>query len=365
MPLIERLATEKDKDTDRDLSPTYTKKQIVQTAFDWYRERGFPYREIAPHVSLQYINQLSTMPTAELLHSTIGNWVADHYHRHRFHSSATNMRSPYNSYKEDKLLRIALKKHLKFFGKLPQGMFSTLNLVNGTQACANFRPGFALWMYRRFLPEGGTALDTSTGYGGRLVGFIASKGGLYIGIDPSTKTHKANLRMAEELMAADRVQLHNLPAEDLEHEEVEGQCDFAFTSPPYFAKEMYSDEETQSYIRYRTGKEWKRGFLFPMLALQFAALKPGSISAINIADVKLKGKIYPLVKWTKQGAECAGFEYLGTEFVVLSPNRWGRKSEAKDPLAEEEVEIVANGDGYSDPKGNSAREPVLLFRKPK
>lgn len=184
-------------------------------------------------------------------------------------------------------------------------------------------------------------LDASTGYGGRLVGFIASGiNGFYIGIDPNTETHAGNLRMAQELGFSDRIELHNLPAEDVSHDVVAGRCDFAFTSPPYFRKEHYSDEDTQSWVRYQTGDAWRDGFLAPMMALQHAALKPGCRSLVNIADVKIGSKTYPLVEWTRQAAARAGLAYERTLEFPLT-RRFGA--------------------GMAD---EVATEPVLVFSKP-
>jgi hypothetical protein len=228
------------------------------------------------------------------------------------------MKAPFDSFNDDKLLRRALTFALEHDATIPAGYFGALSIVSGTQACSNFRPGFACYLYKRYCKPGDTVLDTSTGYGGRLVGYLASGiGGKYIGIDPNTVTHAGNIRLASDLGFTNSVELHNLPAEDVPHELLEGRCDFAFTSPPYFAKEIYSDEPTQSCNRYSTGTAWRDGFLIPMLQLQFAALKSGSTAIVNIADVTLKGKLYPLAEWTRDCAEHIGFTYIRTDEFPL------------------------------------------------
>lgn len=320
----------------------YTREQIIDAAFEWFRANGFPYRNLAQHVSMQEINKLRRAETEKLVNSDVAYHVADTYHPHRFHAAAEGMKSPYDAFMDDHLLARALKNEYSEGARaVPATYFGSLNMVSGTQAAANFRPGFAAYLYRQYCPDDATVLDTSTGYGGRLVGFMGSgRAGFYIGIDPNTETHAGNCRMADELLFADRVELHNLPAEDVPHEAVSGRCDFAFTSPPYFRKEHYSDEETQSWRRYQTGDEWRDGFLAPMLALQFAALKPSCYSIVNIADVKIGSKTYPLVDWTKQAAARAGFKYVRTEVFPLT-RRFGAGTS-------DEVSV----------------EPVLVFRKP-
>lgn len=220
--------------------------------------------------------------------------------------------------------------------KVNSDYFTTLDIVSGTQACSNFRPGFALKIYRSYCKEGDTILDTSTGYGGRLVGFMAvNLKGKYIGIDPNTKTHNGNLRMVSELGFLDNVELYNIPVEDIPINILKNRCDFAFTSPPYFTKEIYSNEETQSCIRYPTIEKWINGFLEPMIIVQYEALKNNCLSLINIQDVKIKGKLYQLINYTIEIAKKIGFSLEDIKEYPLQ-RRMG-KGHAKDNIATEKV----------------------------
>lgn len=322
------------------VAQVYTQEQVIDAAFTWFRANGFPYRNLAPHVSMQEINRLLATEADKLINTDTAYHVADTYHPHRFHAAAEGMKSPFDAFMDDKDLRRAMRLNQENGYTLPQEAFGQMWIVSGTQAAANFRPGFAAYIYRQFCPPNATVLDTSTGYGGRLVGFIGSGiDGFYIGIDPNTQTHAGNLRMAQELLFADRVELHNMPAEDVPHETVTGRCDFAFTSPPYFRKEHYSDEDTQSWKRYQTGDAWRDGFLRPMMALQYAALKPNCYAVVNIADVKIKNKVYPLAEWTIDAGKAAGFEFVRRDEFPLT-RRFGA--------------------GMDD---EVATEPVLVFRR--
>lgn len=324
-----------------DASRIFSDEQVIDAAFAHFRANGMPYRKLPPFLSMQEINRLANTAPDKLLNTRSGYHVADTYNPHRFHAAAEGMKSPADAFADDKLLRRALNLFMESGRGIPADIFSTLYIVSGVQACANFRPGFALHLYRRFCEPGAVVLDTSTGYGGRLVGFLASGfAGRYIGIDPNTATHDGNTRMATELGFSDAIELYNLPAEDVPHDTVRGRCDFAFTSPPYFAKEHYSDEPTQSWRRYGTGDAWRHGFLQPMLTLQFAALKSGAYAAVNIADVKLRNQTYPLERWTVEDGKAAGFEYIDTEHFTLT-SRFGA--------------------GLAD---EVATEPVIIFRKP-
>jgi hypothetical protein len=51
------------------------------------------------------------------------------------------------------------------------------------------------------------------------------------------------------------------PAEDLLTGFPKGTAQLIFSSPPYFDRERYSDEPSQSYIRFPKYSDWKRHFL--------------------------------------------------------------------------------------------------------
>lgn len=321
----------------------FSQEEVAEAAFAHYRQAygddGFPYRKLPLHLCMQELNRLANTETGKLIHTVTGYHVADTYHPHRFHAAAKGMKAPYDSFHSDKSLLRAINMEIEKGGSVGDGILPSMLLVLGTQACANFRPGFACYLYRKYCQPGARVLDTSTGYGGRLVGFMASGiAGHYVGIDPNTPTYQGNLKMASDLGFADKVTLLHSPAEDVAVEQVgEASCDFAFTSPPYFAKERYSTEDTQSWVRYgddKTGEAWRQGFLAPMMRLQFAALKPSCFALVNIADVKLFGREYPLKDWCIEAARSAGFTYRATEVFPMAQRVGANQDEgvAEEPL---------------------------------
>lgn len=318
----------------------YDAERIVDAAFEHYRAQGFPYRSLPLHVAMSEINALAGLATDQLSRSRLAHHIADTYHPHRWHAHIDGAPNALDVFESDDKLRIALR-HVVDYAYSWSAAVNVIGLTHGAQTASNFRPGFALQMLRRYAEPGAVVLDTSTGYGGRLVAFLASHCSRYVGIDPSSETHAANERLAADLCPPDKhVELHCLPAEDVPHELVAGRCDVALTSPPYFRKELYCDEETQSWRRYASADAWRDGFLVPMLALQAAALKPGGISVLNVADVTLRGsrETIPLVNWSLDAAAAAGFEHVATDALVLM-RRWGPQED------------------------HAASEPVLVLRK--
>ena len=115
--------------------------------------------------------------------------------------------------------------------------------------------------------------------------------------------------------------LINEPAEDVDVDEhnIRDIADFCFTSPPYFKKEIYSEEETQSCNRYSDYDAWIRNFLYPMMKLNYDVAKIGGIVAINIEDVKIKGDLYELVTPTIEAGVNLGLSFIKKETFGLQP----------------------------------------------
>lgn len=299
-------------------APPYSDELVIELALKHYRSAGFPYPAMPVHECLQQVNRLAQTPSELLRGSTMAYHVPDGYHPHRFSVVVQGTVSPFAAFERDDKLTHALRLIVESGSLITDtSLLSHLSWVRAAQMASNFRPSVALWYVRRFCPDGGSWLDTSAGFGGRLVAFAASSAQRYVGIDPSTQSHDGNVRMAHDLQIADRVTLIKQPAEDVTREQLGEPFDFAFTSPPYFAKERYSDEPTQSFMRYGTADAWRESFLVPVIRLQYAALKRGSVAVVNIADVKLGGETVPLEQWTVDAALDAGFKLEATERMPM------------------------------------------------
>ena len=297
----------------------FSTDEIIEDAYEYFMQNGFPYPKLSLFEMKQELNKLANLPEEMCLRSSLAYKVADTYHSHRFHSSAINMRSPIESFNIEKSLRKALAMELKG-GGIRTTNIPFLSMVNGTQACANFRPAYARYMYDKYGGEDAVIFDSSTGYGGRLTGFLASGCSRYIGVDPNTTTHNANEKLFADLQNSEKsMKLINLPAEDVDVDEhnIRNVADFSFTSPPYFKKEIYSKEDTQSCNRYSDYQAWIDDFLKPMMKLNFDVVKPGGMTIINIEDVKIKGVMYALVQPTITAGREAGFEFQRVEKFSL------------------------------------------------
>ena len=123
----------------------------------------------------------------------------------------------------------------------------------------------------------------SCGWGGRLLGALSSKRvKKYIGTEPSTKTFEGLNKIKDDFSYLGKeVELNCLGSEVFKPKE---KVDLCFTSPPYFDTEKYSDEKTQSYIKFPSNDEWVNGFLKKTIEHCYYGLKNNGYMLMNIAN---------------------------------------------------------------------------------
>jgi predicted RNA methylase len=155
-----------------------------------------------------------------------------------------------------------------------------LGLAQGTARASNFRPSAAKAIYGLYAKDR-VVWDMSCGWGGRLLGALATPVKKYIGTDPSTKTFEGLKRLADEIgkWSRTKVELHCCGSETFIPKE---PVDLCFTSPPYFDTEKYSDEPTQSYLKYPSREKWVNGFLLTTIKNCHKCLRSDGVLVLNV-----------------------------------------------------------------------------------
>lgn len=176
-------------------------------------------------------------------------------------------------------------------GKVNELLYQVLQLgINGVQYVNEFPPHIARDLYLEYkLTKHSKILDPCSGWGGRMLGASVVCDS-YVGFEPSTKTHKGLIelfRFIKSMNNSFNAEIECIPFEDSNLQD--NTFDFAFTSPPYFDTEEYSNEETNSLIKFNTFDKWCEGFYLPMIQKTMNALKKDSSFVLNIGS-----RIYPL-----------------------------------------------------------------------
>ena len=216
--------------------------------------------------------------------------------------------------------------------------------------------------------------DPSMGFGGRLLGALSLRDRPihYIGTDPNTENwikeigisryeymariFKSHVRYGKQFKGTYICSGSEDVSKNEEFKKYKGKVDFIFTSPPYFSAEIYSDEPTQSSIKYKEYDSWRDNFLKPTLKTAAEWLKKDRILAFNIADINVGSKQYPLEEDTVEILKTFGLRYEGKLKMVLaiSPSMKIGK-ETRQPSMKNFCIVNGKWRKY---------EPIFVFYKP-
>ena len=197
--------------------------------------------------------------------------------------------SPRDFFKDDKRLLGYCRTILKYCTSSLE-MFKMMSF-RGSSRCYNFRPATAKALYELYGKDNCKVLDTSSGFGGRLLGFFTAKNtSEYAGIDPNTadSCNKFIEFMQMRFGINKKAYVNKIGSEDFTIEnypQYENYFDISFTSPPYFNIERYSDDITQSHVKFNTYDLWIDGFYRNTIYNSCNSLKLDGVFAVNISWV--------------------------------------------------------------------------------
>ena len=201
----------------------------------------------------------------------------------------------------------------------PTQLRTALELVTGENV-TNFKAQNAKAIAEHLCPVlWGNVYDYSCGYGGRLLGIGSSNFKYkYIGVEPNTETVNYLNYLNDIIDEATGVRgtIIQSVSEQYQPEDI----DLAFSSPPYFNLEKYSNEETQCMVQFKTEDEWFEGYVAPTMENIKRGLNNDGIFATNIADYKSydRKEPYEVVQRWIQTAEKVGFKYDGVIKMMLN-----------------------------------------------
>ncbi len=293
------------------------KTRLVDGAFCYWREHGFPhYALTASDVKREYRN-LVAQPVEPITKDGIagsitGLRLANFFQPQMWSVRVSRYLSPADVFKSDTMLRAAIERSWSIwpdrFGANAATLRRILKTFPGTASVSNFRPTVARSVLKHFSPNGGTVVDFSSGYGGRLLGTLSSKR-RYIGIEPCHAQVAGLRRMLEalkEFHPPGSAEILSGCAEDLMPQLPRTHADLVFSSPPYFNWEKYSHDASQSFVRYTTYDAWREGFLEPILRESARVLREDGRLVVNISG----GRRKPDAQEVKSICQAIGLSYL-------------------------------------------------------
>ena len=274
------------------------REEVVERCFRYWRARGFPYYRLEVSEMLREYEWIASARRQDVLlgneiqMSMSGVRLANHFHPQMWGVPVVGAHSPLERFNDDEQLRRLIRKALTIwpdrYAVNESNLRRMLKTFSNTACVSNFRPTAAKAIYEQYSRDGDRVLDFSAGYGGRLLGCLPLDRH-YVGLDPCRQQVRGLREMIGRLGALApvraRASIHRACAEDFLASFDSGSFALVFSSPPYFDRERYSEETTQSYVRYPTYGEWLKGFLKPVLRECRRVLRPGGYMVINVADV--------------------------------------------------------------------------------
>lgn len=158
-------------------------------------------------------------------------------------------------------------------------------------------------------------LDPSMGWGDRLIGAMKMNVN-YTGFDPNTALHPGYERMIQDFAPQGFNYSHT--AIGFEDAIITDKVDFILTSPPYGDVEVYSNEETQSIIKFKDN--WMLGFYEPYLIKAWNALRDGGILVLQIGDNMNFKMVDYTIQFFKQFDDCI---YWGQFLTYAKVGKYG------------------------------------------
>lgn len=268
--------------------------------------------------------------------------------------------------------------------KLGQTIFpeasAAFRIGMGTQAAVNFPPLTSKLLYMKYtehIKEQDTIniYDPSAGWGGRILGALSidDRNIHYIGNDPNTENYieeigKTRYEYLAEFFNSKTVGASNpfwghqntydiyqtgseIIKDDRNFQQYKGKLDFVFTSPPYFDRERYSDDETQSFKKFKTYESWRDNFLRPTLETSYEYLQNDRYICWNIADIKVgSNKWFPLEQDSVDILTGLGCKYIETLRMTMTSMTGLDASKVKNSMR-------IDGKPYKF-------EPIYVFLKP-
>jgi hypothetical protein len=198
-------------------------------------------------------------------------------------------------------------------------------MASGMHNPSFFRPHLAKQIILSTNKINGTLFDPCAGWGGRMLG-TTSAGWNYIGCEPNVTTYGHLLEMVDFLDISNFVTLYNCSYEDLDLSTI-GKVDVVLTSPPYFDLELYSNDNSQSYIKYSTYSSWLDNWYLKMIKENSKILTDDGLSCYNV----MNGRCENIVERTIERHADLGYQ-LVNQIGIDSPFKNYKKNLTKQDL---------------------------------
>jgi hypothetical protein len=250
-----------------------------------FKDRGFPYSVYTQERTVYLLqtfknNEGFNLKNNNIKSSTLGMDLCETFFPNIYEAKRKGNKSPLELW-EDPLFRqrLALNR-LNHASRLTDSSLRTgIKLL--TKTVTNFKPVIAKFLYQKYAPNG-RIFDYSCGFGSRMLAAM-SLDMEYYGCEPNLKTFANLFKLGDFLKEYTKGSYFIKSTGSEETIFKQDYFDFAFSSPPFFDYEIYSQDPGQSIKKYPIYEEWLIKFWKKTIENCKASLIPGGYFGVCIS----------------------------------------------------------------------------------
>jgi hypothetical protein len=260
------------------------KKKMEVLLFNYFRKKGFPYSGITQKrldYLLRCFKEINTkVENNVVFHNASGVKLCEYFFPNIYECYQKGNRSPAERWSDDRSLQILIKNRLQYADRLSDSSIRTgIKLV--FNAVTNFKPVIAKYLYKTYAPNG-KVFDYSCGFGSRMLAAM-SLDMEYVGCEPNLKTYSNLQKFGSFLSERTKGSFFVVDKGSEEYLHKENYFDIAFSSPPFFDYEIYSQDPGQSIVKYPVYEDWLINFWRKTIANCYSYLIPGGHFGVCIS----------------------------------------------------------------------------------
>jgi len=295
------------------LSPDPVKSAMEDTLFRRYWGKPFPYMSLSAKRAEYLASSFKRSSIIRdeggvLAHSSAGMILCEGFFPNMYSASRKGHASPVDLWRDESFMRGYVRNRLEHADRV--GEASMRRGFKAMRLCvSNFKPSVARFVFYRY-GANGRVLDYSGGYGSRMLGAM-SLGMDYVCVEPCSETASNLERFGSFLrpVVGGRFDVVKSGSEGFGPKP--GAFSVAFSSPPYFDYERYSDESTQSVAKFPDYRRWIEGYWDPTVRNCIGSLAPGGVFSVCLSERSCA----PLIEDTIRLCKSVGF-HLFEKFAV-------------------------------------------------
>ena len=207
-----------------------------QRLFEWCRSFEFPY-PVINNVEDSFKSLLKSDIDKFSMNARYGQRVIDKFHKSIWNAHKYSMKSPYEAWQDDDLLKKCIDNRIIYKGSNldPSKILYGFSAGKIAPKVSVFNPYLAKYLISKYLNDYDTIFDPCSGYSGRLLGAV-SLNKHYVGQDLNKIT-------VEE--TNDLIKYFNLDAtvSCVDSLKTTGEYDCLFTCSPYRHKELWGQDD--------------------------------------------------------------------------------------------------------------------------